>query len=93
MIKQRTVVHIALNANGVRVGALVSTCGRLISFGGKLPFWSEWSERWRNRTSSEWMKGVDSWYYTQSLRVWKKHCHRSYGAVRFQRVMLIGGAA
>ncbi len=89
MIKQRIVVHIALNAKGDRVGALVSVCGRLIPF--SCPKSLSNKEDWRERSSAKWMGAP--WMTLPSLAHWKRYEREVDAAVRFQRVMLIGGEA
>ena len=84
MIKQRIVLHIALNAKGDRVGSAVSACGRLIPFGGYVN--SEWSEK----RAEYWLD--DGFIAFESVAYWKEYA-KNDGAVRFQRVMLIGGAS
>lgn len=86
MIKQRIVVHIALNAEGERVGVLVVACGRLIPFSAtSIPL----VKRLSKRGSEHWLGfAVES-----SISRWKRTKYKLDKAVRFQRVMLIGGAS
>ncbi len=85
-MKTRTVVHIALNAKNERVGNLVEVVGRLIPFDGWC--FTQRSKIWACRATSEW---INADYGTEStLKQWKKHAADFDGAVRFQRVTLIG---
>lgn len=84
-IKHRTLVRIALNAKGKRVSCLVSTGGMLIPF-------DEWNETdsidaLKNRNHDFWLQ----FSFDNSLREWKERVKQNYNAVRFQRVMLVGG--
>lgn len=89
MIKQRTMVHIALNSKNECVDILVATCGRLIPFNGDPR--NCMFEAWRNRRISQWLRA--DWATEPSVKEWKQYCKEAERAVRFQRVMLIGGAA
>ena len=85
-MKTRIVVHIALNAKGERVGCLVCVAGRFIPFNG----WS-FTERliaWEQRAVTEWMDYDYS--VEESLEEWKDFLKRYNGAIRFQRVTLLG---
>ena len=85
-MKTRIVVHIALNAEGKRVGCLVCVAGRFIPFEG----WSftERLKTWEQRSITEWM---DSDYgVEEELSEWKSFSRRYNKAVRFQRVTLLG---
>ena len=84
-IKHRTLVHIALNAKGERVGSLASACGRLIPFGYGDP---EDLHRFRDRPTKEWI-ALD-WGVEESLHGWKKRAREYKQAVRFQRAILVG---
>lgn len=85
MIKQRTMVHIALNAKDERVGYLICAGGRLIPFSCDIKF-----NKYRNNSLSFWMSGFIA---MPSVSRWKNYCKVVERAVRFQRVMLIGGAS
>ncbi len=84
MLKNRIVLHIGLNAKNQRVGSAVEACGRLIPFGGYVN--SEWSEK----RAEYWLDNGFGAF--ESVAYWKEHA-KNDGAVRFQRVTLIGGAA
>lgn len=82
-IKHRTLVHIALNAKGERVGILVVACGRLIPFATTgIPLVKHFSE-----CGSKYWFGFAA---EPSLSRWKRTKHKLDKAVRFQRVMLVG---
>ena len=85
MNKNRMVVHIALNAKGERVGLLVEVVGRLIPFYDSVDF-----KKGVNKPTSYWMS---SFLTLPSLSYWKRFSKEVDQAVRFQRVILIGGAA
>ena len=80
-MKTRIIVHIALSAKGERVGSAVEVAGRLIPFGGLI------DGEWRHRPTNTWIK--DEYYCIESVECWKKY-EKTYGAVRFQRVILEG---
>ena len=85
-MKTRIVVHLALNAKGERVCCLVSVAGRFIPFNG----WS-FTERlraWEKRAVTEWM--ASDYGVEESLEEWKDFSKRYNGAIRFQRVTLLG---
>lgn len=84
-IKHRTLVHIALNAKGERVGALVYACGRFIPMSCPK---SLFGCRWRNRSSLKWT--WVEWMAWPSVADWKEDMRINQRAVRFQRVMLVG---
>lgn len=84
-MKNRIVVHIALNAKNERVGHLVEVAGRLIPFYGSVDFKND-----VNKPTSFWMK---DYLAMPTLHKWKSFSKEADKAVRFQRVMLVGGAA
>lgn len=83
-MKTRIVVYIALNAKGERLRILVDAHGRIVSYPGKF---FEDIKYLVNCGFSDWLspelitqKSVSKWKFESKLR----------GAVRFQRVTLIG---
>lgn len=83
-IKHRTLVHIALNAKGQRVGHLLCVAGKYIplSSGTKL-------SKYRNDPPSYWL---GQYYGTaKSVQDWKQNWLCGRGVSCFQRVMLVGG--
>ena len=86
-MKTRIVVHIALNAKGERVLGAVESCGRIFPFEvGTI-----------NRIIETQKKGIQSAYFTsnrlssfESVKYRKRRSKKTYKAVRFQRVTLIG---
>lgn len=83
-MKTRTVVHIALNAKNERVRVLACICGRLASFSGS--FFGDL----KNTTSRPCAYWFDAnLIASKSLSQWKRES-KIRGAVRFQRVTLIG---
>lgn len=85
-MKNRIVVHIALNAENKRVGALVEVAGRMIHFFGDLDLNNSIS-----KPTSIWMNAHYGTVPTVSY--WKSFSKKADRAVRFQRVTLVGGAA
>ena len=85
-MKNRIVVHIALNAENERVGTLVEVAGRLIHFFGDKDLNSAIS-----KPTFRWMNAHYGTVPTVSY--WKSFSKKVDQAVRFQRVMLVGGAA
>ena len=84
-MKNRMVVHIALNAKNERVGLLVEVVGIFIPFYDSVDFKKD-----VNKSNSFWM----STYVTiPTLSYWKRFSKEVDQAVRFQRVTLVGGAA
>lgn len=82
-MKTRIIVHIALNAKGERCGSMVEVCGRLIPFGGHV------FSTWKYQSATQW---IDLKFTTlESIAFWKKYSKRN-GAVRFQRVTVLGEA-
>ena len=81
-MKTRIVVHIALNANGVRVGKLFCCAGRFI------PFSDDNSLEKDNKTLARYTG--DLFYAVPSVKHWKSYCKCVVSAVRFQRVTLLG---
>jgi len=85
-MKNRLVVHIALNAKNERVGHLVEVAGRMIPFYDSVDFKND-----GNKPTSFWMK--DYYLAMPTISKWKSFSKEVDKAVRFQRVTLVGGAA
>ena len=65
---------------------MVEVAGRFIPFEGWC--FTQRSDAWSCRSAMEW---IDGYYNTEStLKKWKKHASEFDGAVRFQRITLIG---
>lgn len=84
-MKNRMVVHIALNAKNERVGLLVEVVGRFIPFYDSVDFKKD-----VNKPNSFWMI---TYVTIPTLSYWKRFSKEVDQAVRFQRVTLVGGAA
>ena len=80
-MKTRIVVHIALNAKGERVGSAVEAAGRLLPFGGHV------FSTWKYQSATQWI--YLKFITIESVKYWKDYAKRC-GAVRFQRVTLLG---
>lgn len=85
MIKHRAVVHIALNAKGERIRVLVSVGGALVSFTGDAA-----SMIFKSIKKESAMFWLEDFLRAGSLSEWKSKS-KQLGAVRFQRVMVVGG--
>jgi len=83
-MKQRLVVHIALNAKGEKVGLLINVSGMFIPISAKT--WDELVKRMASQRATEWL---NKFMVGESVSYWKSKRKERQNAVRFQRVTLL----
>lgn len=83
-MKQRLVVHIALNAKGEKVGLLVNVSGMFIPVSART--WDKLVKKIASRRATEWL---NKFMVGESVSYWKSKRKERHNAVRFQRVTLL----